>query len=399
MLPSLLRKMHEFSRRLVIRVMLIALLAVLSVGLAKLLSGLIPEAWDGLVGKDAVDHILSIIANSMLTVTTFSLTVMAAAHRNVSSQWTPRAHQMLLQDTTTHTVLATFVGAYLYALLAIILRDTGIFVHQGLAVLFGMTMLVVAMIVIAIIRWISHLEMLGSLIETSQKIEDQTAVAYEMRAEYPALGARILDVAQIPESASNVYAHQTGYVQKIYQDLLQDAAKDAEACIWLLHPVGGFVHKGQILARVDREGEALLDTVRRNVAIGSLRNFEQDPIFGLICLSEIAVRALSPGVNDPGTAVDMMRRITRVLMDVNDPLNGADHEILHDRLFLPELERAELVSRPLEPILHDWNRRPEMLEAMHQTLDALSEHHDPNVAGAARKLRAETFAEQMNVPQ
>ncbi len=71
MLPSLLRKMHEFSRRLVIRVMLIALLAVLSVGLAKLLSGLIPEAWDGLVGKDAVDHILSIIANSMLTVTTF----------------------------------------------------------------------------------------------------------------------------------------------------------------------------------------------------------------------------------------------------------------------------------------------------------------------------------------
>jgi uncharacterized membrane protein len=142
-----------------------------------------------------------------------------------------------------------------------------------------------------------------------------------------------------------------------------------------------------------------LGVVRRNVAIGSLRNFEQDPIFGLICLSEIAVRALSPGVNDPGTAVDMMRRITRVLMDVNDPLNGADHEILHDRLFLPELERAELVSRPLEPILHDWNRRPEMLEAMHQTLDALSEHHDPNVAGAARKLRAETFAEQMNVPQ
>ncbi|KAA2317160.1 DUF2254 domain-containing protein [Pseudooceanicola sediminis] len=391
MLPSLLRKMHEFSRRLVIRVMLIALLAVLAVGLAKLLSGLIPAEWDGMVGKDAVDHILSIIANSMLTVTTFSLTVMAAAHRNVSSQWTPRAHQMLLQDTTTHTVLATFVGAYLYALLAIILRDTGIFVHQGLAVLFGMTLLVVAMIVVAIIRWISHLEMLGSLIETSQRIEDQTAEAYEMRAKFPALGARILDLAQVPDSASDVRAHQTGYVQKIYQDLLQDAAEEADARIWLLRPVGGFVHKGQVLARVDSTDDDLIETVRRNVAIGTLRNFEQDPIFGLICLSEIAVRALSPGVNDPGTAIDMMRRITRVLMDVNVEIDSSGHEVLHDRLFVPALDRAALVLRPMEPILVDWNHRPEMQEPMHQTFDALSQHYDPEVAGAARKLRAETF--------
>ena len=386
MLPSLLRKLHEFSRRLVVRVVLIALLAFLALGLAKLGARLIPDGIDPFVGGDAVDNILSVIANSMLTVTTFSLTVMAAAHRMVSTSWTPRAHQMLLQDTTTHTVLATFVGAYLYALSAIILRDLDIFAGPGLVVLFGMTLLVVGLIVVAIIRWISHLEMLGSLINTAQRIEDSTLAALQLRAEAPCLGAHPLEPDAVPESAVPLRAPESGYVQTIYQDRLQTAAEEAGGRIWLMHPVGSHIHRGDVLARYDGDAEALEQAISTNVVIGSLRNFDQDPGFGLTCLSEIGVRALSPGVNDPGTALDMLHRIARVLLAVDGPFT-APEEARHDRLWLPPLDTAEMTRETLAPILSDGADRRELTQPIKKALIALARHEDPGIARAARDLQ------------
>ncbi|MBR9766309.1 MAG: DUF2254 domain-containing protein [Rhodobacteraceae bacterium] len=387
MLPSMLRRLHDFSRRLVVRVALITALAFLALALSKVGARVIPEGLDPLVGGEAVDNILKIIANSMLTVTTFSLTVMAAAHRMVASSWTPRAHQMLLQDTVTHTVLATFVGAYLYALSAIILRDLEVFQGRGLVVLFGMTVLVVALIVIAIIRWISHLEMLGSLINTAQRIEDSTVQAMRMRMCHPALGAHALDPEKVPEEAEEVRAERSGYLQQIYQDRLQAAAKDHEAEVWLLHPVGGFVHRGEVLARISGGGEALADKVRENAALGSLRNFDQDPGFGLTCLSEIGVRALSPGVNDPGTALDVLHRILRIALDTE---GEAPEEVRLDRLYLPPLDRGALVQEALLPLMLDGAERPELARPFARALEALAGQQDAALSDAARQLEVAT---------
>ncbi|WP_010141771.1 DUF2254 domain-containing protein [Oceanicola sp. S124] len=386
MLPSLFRRLHAFSRRLLVRVALITALAFLALALSKLGARFIPEGLDPLVGGEAVDNILKIIANSMLTVTTFSLTVMAAAHRMVASSWTPRAHQMLLQDTVTHTVLATFVGAYLFALSAIILRDLEVFQGRGLVVLFGMTVLVVVLIVVAILRWISHLEMLGSLINTAQRIEDSTLEAMRMRLCHPALGAHPLDVGRIPEGTTEVRADRSGYLQQVYQDRLQDAAEAHEARIWLLHPVGGFVHRGEVLARLSRNDPALVDCLRQNAPLGSLRNFEQDPGFGLTCLSEIGVRALSPGVNDPGTALDMLHRILRVFLDTE---GEAPAQVRLDRLYIPRLDRAALLRQNLRPLLKDGAGRPELEKPFARALEALAGQGDAELAAAARDLAAE----------
>ena len=384
MLPSLLRRLHEFSRRLIVRVALIAALAFLALALSKLGARVIPQGLDPLVGGEAVDNILKIIANSMLTVTTFSLTVMAAAHRMVASSWTPRAHQMLLQDTVTHTVLATFVGAYLYALSAIILRDLEVFQGRGLVVLFGMTLLVVALIVVAIIRWISHLEMLGSLINTAQRIEDSTAHAMRMRLANPALGGHALDPKKIPEAARTVTATSSGYLQQIYQDRLQEAAASADARIWLLHPVGGFVHRGEALARVEGSDEALEDCILENAPLGTLRNFEQDPGYGLTCLSEIGVRALSPGVNDPGTALDVLHRILRIFLDTE---GEAPEEVRLDRLYLPALDRGALLREALAPLLQDGKDRPELQQPFTRALKALATQKDRDLADSACDLK------------
>ncbi|WP_407493566.1 DUF2254 domain-containing protein [Pseudooceanicola sp. MF1-13] len=383
MLPTLLRQIHAFSRRLIVRVLLIALCSVLAIVVAKLLGGFIPFGLKDRIGADAVDHILSIIANSMLTVTTFSLTVMVASHRSVSSLWTPRAHQILLQDTTTHTVLATFVGAYLYALITIILRETQVFEGEELVVLFFVTLMVVALIVIAIVRWISHLELLGSLIETAGRTEDKALQAYKLRCDHASLGAHPYDPDNVTD-CDPVRAEHTGYVQQIYQDRLQEAAEEAEGEIHLAISVGSFVHRGEVLGYI-KGGETCEKAIRNNVSIGSLRNYVQDPGFSLLNLTEIGQRALSPGINDPGTAVDMVRRIARVLLsDVAED----EADARYDRLYVPSLDRRNLVMETLAAIARDGVSHPEVVIALRGSLKPLSNHDDPQLAEAARVVLA-----------
>lgn len=396
MLPSILRRLHDISRRLVVRILLIAFFAFAAIALAKVFGHVIPFGLKDRIGADAVDRILSIIANSMLTVTTFSLTIMAASHRIAQSQWTPRSHQVLLQDTTTHTVLATFVGAYLYALIVIILRETAVFKGEELVVLFFVTLLVVALVIVAIIRWISHMELLGSLIETAQRIEDHAERAYGMRCQYPALGARPLPES-LPEGLGEIRSRRTGYIQQVYQDRLQDEAEENDAEVYVLHHVGSFVHKGDVLALVQGDAEACSDVILDNVAVGSLRNYTQDPEFGLQNLAEIGQRALSPGINDPGTAVDMIRRIARVMLSAS-PVAEDKQDVLYDRLFVPPLRRESVLAETIGAILREGLANPEVVAAGRQSLLALAERSDQPVADSARSLAAELEAQAKDVP-
>jgi len=115
------------SRKLWVRVMLFGLLAIAGLGLARLGTLFLPDKLTASVDIASVDRLLNIISNSMLAVTTFSLTVMVSVYRATSTQWTPRIHRLMLEDKTTQNTLATFIGAYVYATVGIVLRETGYF--------------------------------------------------------------------------------------------------------------------------------------------------------------------------------------------------------------------------------------------------------------------------------
>ena len=99
-------------RKLWMRVLIIAFLAIASLGLAPILEPLIPEAAQERFSKQAVMPILTILASGMLAVTTFSLNVMVSSFQTAASQATPRAYRLLMQDSTTQNSLATFTGSF-----------------------------------------------------------------------------------------------------------------------------------------------------------------------------------------------------------------------------------------------------------------------------------------------
>ena len=186
---TLVRKAREYTRKLWVRVVLMGFMAVLALGLTQILETFVPDELARTLGGQAADRLLDIIANAMLAVTIFSLTVMVSVYQASSSQFTPRVHRLIIQDRTTQNTLAVFTGAYVYALIGIILRETGVYVDDRAFVLFGMTVVVLAVIVIYLIRWVLHLQTFGSLIDNTRQIEDVTRRNFIERLQTPCLGA------------------------------------------------------------------------------------------------------------------------------------------------------------------------------------------------------------------
>lgn len=385
-LPTILRKLLQVSRRLWVRIGLVASLAVIALVLAGIVGPLLPEDVPEIVGRDALVNILEIIASSMLAVTIFSLSVMVNAHRAVSDQWSPRARQLLLTDGITMTTLATFLGAWLFALLGVIIMDTGYIGEREVLIMFAVTVLVIAWIVFSIIRWIVHLEDLGSLAHTGARIEKATSNALALRLAAPFLGGNDLSRTQIPFDAHPVTASTTGWLRHIYEDRINTAAREAAADVYLPVPIGRFVFEGDVIARLTRAEEDLQQAVLDNVTIGEVRTFDQDPRFGFVVLGEIASKALSPGINDSGTAIDAVSRASRILAEwAPEEVSEAPR---HERIWVPPLRPADLVEDAFGAPARDGAGQIEVVERILIGLARIEKNEDPAMQRAAREMAA-----------
>lgn len=159
----------KVARRIWFRATLFSILAVATALIAIVVSPFIPSDLPTKIGADAVDNILGIIASSMLTVTTFSLSTMVSAYSAATSNVTPRATKLVMEDSTTQNVLATFVGSFLFSLVGIIALSTGAYGDRGRVVLFVVTIAVIVLIVVTLLRWIDHLSRLGRVTETTAR--------------------------------------------------------------------------------------------------------------------------------------------------------------------------------------------------------------------------------------
>nr|WP_272909530.1 DUF2254 domain-containing protein [Achromobacter pulmonis] len=317
-----------------VRATLIGALGILAAMAATLAERYLPWDLPGSISAEAVDSILSIIASSMLAVTTFSLSIMTSAFGAATNTVTPRATVLLIQDGITQNVLSTFIGSFLFSMVALVVLKTGAYGPRGRLVLFVVTVGIIVLIVIALLRWINHLMLLGRVGETTDRVERATRAAIEARLDEPFLGGRELRGAgrAAPQGAEAVRAGTTGYVQFIDMAALQDEGERAGRPLHVPAIPGTFVYPDTVLAwlgapdaatgtetrteaQSDPEADAAAraERIRQAFSVGTRRSYDQDPRFGIVVLSEIAIRALSPAVNDSGTAIDVIGRCARLL--------------------------------------------------------------------------------------
>ncbi len=123
--------LKQTFKKLWFRATLFAIVAIITALVSILFKSLIPESVSVKVGAEAVDNILNILASSMLAVTTFSLSIMVTAYGSATTNVTPRATRLVVEDVTTQNVLATFIGSFLFSLVGIIALNMGAYGERG----------------------------------------------------------------------------------------------------------------------------------------------------------------------------------------------------------------------------------------------------------------------------
>lgn len=328
-----------------------------------LFSPYIPQDLPTKIGADAVGHILSILAASMLSVTTFSLGIMVSAYSAAANNVTPRATQLIVEDSTTQNVLSTFIGSFLFSLVSIIVLSTGAYGSRGRVILFGVTLAIVVLIVITLLSWINHLSRLGQVISTTQKVEEATCAAMRRYKERPNLGCHRLENDVFETSSRRpIYGTKIGYIQHIDLSALAKAARQKSVSVYITGLPGHFVEPAQPIAWVDALPPGSEDTDQADdfnarfadgFTISQTRSFDQDPRFGMCVLAEIASRALSPGLNDQGTAIDIIGRAVRIFSIWAQTEEHPEEELLYPELYLLPIRDADLFDDIFMPIARD----------------------------------------------
>ncbi|WP_341861467.1 DUF2254 domain-containing protein [Gymnodinialimonas sp. 57CJ19] len=367
MISKWLWTLRSLLRELWVRVAAFAVLAILVAAVAPLLSPLIPEEWAEALGGNAVDDVLHILASSMLAVTTFSLSIAVNAFTAAASAATPRSTALLQQDTTTQTTLSTFLGAFVYSIVAIIGLNAGYYDPGARLVLFIATILVVIVVVLTLLRWMGYLPEFGRMNNTLDRVEEAARTALSTRLKTPWMGARPMK-GPPPEGAVPLKSDQTGYIQHIDVEALNDCAEAAGCQFYLATLPGDFVYPGAPLLHV-LGGFDDSEPVRHAFTVDRFRSFDQDPRYGMIVLAEIGSRALSPAVNDPGTAVAVIGRQLSVLAqwevreapDVRFPL-----------IHVPSTDPVDMVEAAFRPLIRDGAQNAQVQLHLMEALEALN---------------------------
>ena len=293
----------------------------------------------------------------MLAVTTFSLSTMVSAYSAATSNVTPRATKLIMEDTTTQNVLSTFVGSFLFSLVGIIVLSTGLYGEQGRVVLFAVTILVIVAIVVTLLRWIDHLSRLGRVTETTQRVEAAADGGHARPAREPYIGGRPLpDPDGHPASRRDRSSlARSAMCSTSTRARCRRSPTEGSGRIYVL-AIPGDLRRSDQADRLRRRARRARTRRRRSAAASrsatsapSTRIHASAPSV----LTEIASRALSPGINDPGTAIDVIGRAVRLLAIWGEPPERGTARSSYPNVFVPPIDVDDLFDDLFTPIARD----------------------------------------------
>lgn len=309
------------------------------------------------VALESLNVLLSITSGSMLGIATFAVGSMLTAYASASSTATPRSFPLVIADDVSQNALSSFIGAFIFSIVATVALENDYYGQAGRFFLFLMLVVVFAIIIFNFIRWIDRIARLGRLGNTSDKVEQVAEEALLRRRRQPTMGAN-LAISDSPKGTP-VYAKTVGYVQRIDLPILQTIAQRDNIEITIAALPGTFTYPDQPLAYLrnpdgSSSTESLADGIEETFIVAEDRAFDEDPRFGLIVLSEIASRALSPAVNDPGTAIDIIGSFVRIFTlwaQVDE--EKIDKDVRFDRIWVPKLSLQDMFDDAFMSIARD----------------------------------------------
>jgi uncharacterized membrane protein len=311
-----------------------------------------PDALTGYLfsgGPEAARTVLSVIAGSLITVTslTFSLTVVTL--QLASSQFSPRLLRTFTRDRVVHATLALLLSTFTYALA--VLRTVRATIDSPQAFVPQISVTVAFLLclssVLGLVAFLAHLARQLRVESLLKDVHAETSEVMSMLLTRSSAQDRDVAPPAAPPSATPLLARRSGFLTSTDERALASAAVDADAVVSIERLPGDILVAGTPLGSVwhadgtplDESAVAELgERVSKAVRTGFERTAAEDIAFGLRQLVDVAVKALSPGINDPTTAVHALGHVSALLCE------AAKHD-LGSRVVRDDHGRVRVVLR------------------------------------------------------
>jgi uncharacterized membrane protein len=267
-------------------------------------------------GPEGARAVLSALAGSMITVVSVTFSVTVVALTVASQHFGPRLLSNFMRDKAAQLVLGTFIGTFAYCL--VVLRTVrgesdqiSAFVpHLAVTGAMALALMSVAML----IYYVHHVSASMQVSEITSGVA--TDLERSIERLYPERIGTDLSAGRgappPPPDAIPIEAAASGYVQAVESDDLLALATDCGTVIWLDVRPGDFVTRGGQIARMHPPPSDVPSAGRRlndAIVLGADRSAHQDAGFPVQQLVEVALHALSPGINEPFTAITCIDRL------------------------------------------------------------------------------------------
>ncbi len=355
------------------------------------------------VSRETLLNLFTILASTMLTVATFSVSAIANAYGSVATTASPRANRIVMKDGNVRSTLGAFLATFIYAVVAITALSAFEFGPTGRFLLFLAFVVQVGWVLVSFLSWVDRVSRLGRIGDTISRVAEAGRVAFSNVDLCGTLSANRRDPDERVDGDAHILrSERFGYVQHIDLDVVQGIAEDHELEIRFGIRPGSLLTVGYPMAHVvsahrakggtdgdsyDGEMDARLKAA---VTVGGERSIETDPRFALILLSEIADRALSPGVNDPGTAITVLPHQMELIHEwtlrrKERGQSSTEHKCRYSQVWVPPIEADDLVLDAFGPIARDGAGMVEVVIRLLKALQSLTFMGHSDLAQAAAK--------------
>ncbi|HEY1443105.1 MAG TPA: DUF2254 domain-containing protein [Mycobacterium sp.] len=334
-----------------------------------------PPTWVISGTADAARQLLTSIAASVITVVGIVFSIMIVTLTLASTQFGPRMLRNFIRDRGTQLTLGTFVATFVYCVVALVSigpGDRGEFVpHISITTAFGLVLIDLAVLIYFIHHIATQIQLPQVIASIAKDLahavalqsSDQPRFATQKTAQGPSLEELLV---RIETSGSVIRTPKSSYLQFIHHRTLIRIATEADAVVRLPYRPGHVLVEGRELASVwpPDAAERVAEYLARAQATGPHRTLTQDVAFGVDQLVEIAIRALSPAVNDTFTALtcvdwlsDCLCKIapvwtpTQVHRDNRGIVRVISDQVSYERLVQRAFEKIRQASRGIPAVM------------------------------------------------
>ena len=305
--------------------------------------------------------ILGGIAAAMMTVVSIVFAILLMTLTLASMQFSPRIIVSFSQDRVTQQTLGIYLGTFTYCLAALPAARSLPRPFEPVLSVVGAMLLALACVA-WLLYFIHHISEAISVNHIVDRIAQETEAIIDQTMPQPLRSDRLPEEAlggaskEPDPREAPVLSAVSGYVRFIDARRLVALAKSAGMTVRVLRRVGHFVPQGVPLLLASKGGQlspALVDGLRGAFEFGPTRTLQQDVEYGILQIVDIALKAISPAVNDPSTAITCIDQISRIL--IRFALREPPSPLLYDplgtvRVILPWLGFDRLTESAFEQI-------------------------------------------------